>query len=391
VTASIRFFPVGNGDMTLVMLESGRKILIDCNIRVAADDPDDDTPDVATELRGLLDRDAHDRLYVDALLLSHPDQDHCRGLKKHFHLGKLSNWSKAFDKIVIREMWSSPMVFRRASKEHVLCDDALAWASEARRRVAEYKASPMDVSDGDRILIMGEDENGKTDDLQGILVRVDTEFTRVNGNYDFSMKARLLAPHPKGGDEEEEARSKNHSSVIINFSLTGGGVADACRFLTAGDAEVLIWERMWARHSDRPDWLAYDLLLSPHHCSWHSLSYDSWSEKGDDAEVCEDARKALGQARDGAVIVASSAAIKDDDNDPPCIRSKIEYEDIVNNVGGSFKCVGEPESAPQSLVFEIGANGFRLLAKMLRPAIVIGAGAVGRQALAHGEQPRSHG
>lgn len=391
MTASVRFFPVGNGDMTLVALESGRKILIDCNIRVAADDPDDDTPDVATELRGLLDRDAHDRLYVDAFLLSHPDQDHCRGLKTHFHLGKLSNWSKASDKIVIREMWSSPMVFRRASKEHVLCDDALAWASEARRRVAEYKASPMGVSDGDRILIMGEDENGKTDDLQGILIPVDTEFTRVNGNYDFSMKARLLAPHPKGDDEEEEARSKNHSSVILNFSLTGGGVADACRFLTAGDAEVLIWERMWARHSDHPDWLAYDLLLSPHHCSWHSLSYDSWSEKGDDAEVCEDARKALGQARDGAVIVASSVAIKDDDNDPPCIRAKVEYEDIVDNVGGSFKCVGEPECATQSLVFEIGANGFRLLAKMLRPAIVIGSGAVGRQALAHGEQPRSHG
>lgn len=32
--AKITFFPVGNGDMTLVMTESGRWLLIDANIRV---------------------------------------------------------------------------------------------------------------------------------------------------------------------------------------------------------------------------------------------------------------------------------------------------------------------------------------------------------------------
>jgi hypothetical protein len=47
MAASIAFFPVGNGDMTLIVLESGRKILIDTNIRAAADNPDEETPDVA--------------------------------------------------------------------------------------------------------------------------------------------------------------------------------------------------------------------------------------------------------------------------------------------------------------------------------------------------------
>jgi hypothetical protein len=58
-------FRVDNGDMTLVELESGRRILIDINIRAAADDPDDDTPDVAKQLRGQLDRDDEGRLYVE--------------------------------------------------------------------------------------------------------------------------------------------------------------------------------------------------------------------------------------------------------------------------------------------------------------------------------------
>lgn len=391
MTAKVRIFPTGNGDMSLVEFESGKKLVIDCNIRAAADDPDDDTPDVATELRDLLPRDVEGRLYVDAFLLSHPDEDHCRGLKRHFHLGKPSDWSKTDDKIFIREQWSSPMVFRRASKNHVLCEDAQAWNAEARRRVAAYRVSPWSIADGDRILILGEDEDGKTDDLQAILVKVDQEFMRVNGNFDSTMKARLLAPHPKGDDDQEEERSKNHSSVVINFSLTGDGVPDVCRFLTGGDAEVLIWDRMWERHSNHADWLAYNILLSPHHCSWHSLSYDSWSDKGEDAEVCENARKALGQARDGAVIVASSTAIKDDDNDPPCIRAKREYQAIADEAVGSFKCVGEPEKDPQTLVFEIGANGFRMLTKALRRVAIIGSGAVGRQALAHGKQPLAHG
>ena len=86
MNAKITFFPVDNGDMTLVELESGRTILIDTNIRAAADDPDDPTRDVAKDLRDRLKRDDQGRLYVDVFLLSHPDQDHCSGLDKHFHL-----------------------------------------------------------------------------------------------------------------------------------------------------------------------------------------------------------------------------------------------------------------------------------------------------------------
>jgi hypothetical protein len=384
MVAKLRFFPVGNGDMTLIQLESGRLILIDMNIRKAADDPDDPTPDVAKELRGLLSRDAKGRLFVDAVLVSHPDKDHCSGLTRHFHLGAPDDWSKTADKIFIRELWSSPLVFRRASRDHVLCEDASAFNAEARRRVKRFRDSGGVVADGDRILILGEDENGKTDDLGAILIKVDQQFSRINGQYDATMTARLLAPHPKGDEDDEILRSKNHSSTVLSFALTGDGVADACRFLTGGDAEVLIWERLWERHASRPDWLQYDILQAPHHCSWHSLSWDSWSEKREKAKVSVDARSALSQTRKGAVIVASSQPIKDDDKDPPCIRAKREYEDIADTASGSFQCVGEPEKNPQTLIFELGRHGPRLLAKAFGAAIITGAGAIGNQALAHG-------
>jgi hypothetical protein len=139
--------------------------------------------------------------------------------------------------------------------------------------VRHFRESGGFVTDGDRILILGKDEDGKTDDLVTILVEVDTIFSRVNGQNDSSFSARLLAPQPKSNDElEEEARAKNRSSTILNISLAGDGIADKGRFLTGGDAEVTIWELLWNRYAPRPDLLEYDFLQTPHHCSWHSLS-----------------------------------------------------------------------------------------------------------------------
>ena len=86
MTAKIDFFPVDNGDMALLTLDSGRNILIDVNIRKSADDEkQEEVIDVASLLKDKLQRDSEGRLYVDAFLLTHPDQDHCRGLEEHFH------------------------------------------------------------------------------------------------------------------------------------------------------------------------------------------------------------------------------------------------------------------------------------------------------------------
>jgi hypothetical protein len=86
------------------------------------------------------------------------------------------------------------------------------------------------------------------------------------------------------------------------------------------------------------------------------------------------------------VIIASSKPIKDDDNDPPCIRAKREYEDIVKAANGSFRCVCEHPSvdAPDVTEFEIGRAGPRLKSTPMRAPLIVGGGAVGGQPLPHG-------
>lgn len=396
--ATITFFPVDNGDMALITLESGCNILIDCNIRESSDE----VRDVAEDLRKKLKVDSEGRPYVDVFLLSHPDQDHCRGLQKHFHLAPLSEYKKpetsedgdaddTAPKIVIREMWSSPMVFRRASKLHTLCDDAKAWNAEARRRVKHFRDNK-GAEQGDRILVLGEDENGKTDDIEGILVKVGEFVTQANGKAEATLKALLLAPNPKGDDKDEELRAKNQSSVIMQFSIACNGVPDACLFLTGGDAEVKIWERIWAAHEKNPSVLKYDLMLTPHHCSWHSLSYDSWSELGEKAKVSENARKALGQARDGAFIIASSKVISDKDSDPPCARAETEYRAIAKEAKGEFFNTASYPAVDKvaPIVFEVTAEG-PLLSKPKVSTSSSGGGTSSGHGSAIGRQPLMHG
>lgn len=389
MTASITFFPVGNGDMTLITFDNGQKLLVDLHVRKAADDDDDDTPDVMAELRGRLSRDEKGRLFVDGFLLSHPDKDHICGLEAHFHLGPPDEWNEDHDKILIREMWSSPVVFRRASKEHVLCDDAKAWAKEARRRVALFREKGTATVEGDRIQIMGEDEDGKTDDILAIVVKADGVVTKLNRVASGTFEGRLLAPIPHSDDEElDELLGKNHSSVVLRFSIRGGGILDKCRFLTGGDAEVAIWERLWGKHGTyQADWLSYDILQAPHHCSWHSLSYDSYSTYGEDAEVCDDARSALAQIRKGAIVVASSKAIDPDEADPPSDRAKREYISIVDGKSDRFICVADVwEDEERALQYEITSSGITKVVRSAAKAAVaaLGIGATAAQARAHG-------
>ena len=281
--STITFFPVDNGDMALIKLEDSTTILIDINIRQAAEDDEDPTCNVSKELRGMVEKDDKGRPFVDVFLLSHPDRDHCTGLQKHFHLGPLDNYvdnpPKGEDlKIIMGEIWSSPLVFRRASKHHTLIDDARAFNTEAKRRVNLYKEKKK-LSYGDRIIIIGRDENGKTDGLEEILKEVGDVISIINGKSSNLCSSYVIAPFPIQEDEKvEEKMTKNHSSTIMQFSFKVDNVEGACLYLTGGDAEVFIWEKLWEKHKKSTSSLQYDLMLTPHHCSWHAISYDSWSK-----------------------------------------------------------------------------------------------------------------
>lgn len=352
MAAKIIFFPVGNGDMTLIQTENDLNILIDCNIR----NPEE-YPDVMEMLKGYLKQDDKDRYFVDLLVWSHPDEDHCKGIKENFYLGKPEDYPDNSSKVFINEIWSSPMVYRRHSKTHNLCDDAKALNKEVKRRVNVYKDTHSRGNKGDYVFILGKDENGKTDDIDKIVVKLDKSTSTINDRFQFALESRLLGPSPKCELEaDEEKLGKNHSSVIMNYRILAGN--SYMNFLSAGDAEVVCLEALHTRMTKdySKSYLDYDVMQAPHHCSWHALSHDSLTDKGGSAEVSIEARDCLSHANPGAIIVASSRKIENDDNNPPAYKAKKEYQKIVqaNDIQGDFKCVADFKDKPLVLILEDG-------------------------------------
>lgn len=351
--SAITFFPVGNGAMTLIRIDnafSPKNILIDMNIK-----NDDEGNDVIDELRGKLWKNADGHPIVDVLLITHNDKDHLAGVSTHFHLGDLSEYNAEDDKIIIAELWTSYRFWRRASDSYTLTDDAKALNREMKRRVACYSASKTRAETGNRAVIFCECPDGRTDEVYCPVKKLDDEFSTINEtNLSPELKIRVLGPLEQNDDEaDDDFLEKNRGSVILSIDV------DGCRLLIPGDAEVAVWEQLYEKNKNNLSILEYDILLTPHHTSWHSLSRDSQSdcrEQGKEAKVEEKARIALSQAREGAFIVSSSNAIEDDDNDPPCYHAKKIYCDILSDEN-HFLCTGDKDTP---ITFNLSTYGPQL-------------------------------
>ena len=115
----IKYYPVGNGDCSLIKLNDGTTIIIDCQIAEISKENKDTTFDVKADLLKELKKDSDGHPYVDLFVSTHPHSDHCDGFEKNFYCGKLEDYNEENDKdkIVIGELWASPMAFNNSIEE----------------------------------------------------------------------------------------------------------------------------------------------------------------------------------------------------------------------------------------------------------------------------------
>jgi hypothetical protein len=353
---TIRYYPTGNGDMTLIVLTDGTTILIDCKIR----NPDADSDngkiyDVKTDLLERLWKE--DGVpHLDAFILTHPDKDHCQGFETHFYQGKPDDYSesdKDEERIIIDELWFAPRIF--APHETDLCPDAEAFKKEAdRRKELHQKKKDSRDEPGNQLRCVGFSANGSLEGLDDILSIPGTLTSRIAGSDRTDLQLFILAPVKKDSDDPEGDRNDTSIAFAAEF-LDGENVTN--RVLFFGDAGCGILERIYDQNKDTEnEHLVYDLLQTPHHCSWYTFSDCSYDE---DNTASEKVIELLERKREGAQIVASSKPVKDDDDDPPSYQAKQEYVGVVGS--GNFLCTGEhpSEGEPKPLIFSLTENGPR--------------------------------
>jgi hypothetical protein len=113
------------------------------------------------------------------------------------------------------------------------------------------------------------------------------------------------------------------------------------------------------------------------------LSYDSQSTEKD-PQVCEDAKAALSQKKEGAFVVSQSKIIKDADQDPPSEAAQKEYTGIVGTE--QFICTNEHPNRkkPEPIEFNLTGDGPQKLGVKEKSKLATAALASTKEAYPHG-------
>jgi hypothetical protein len=344
------FWPVGTGDSTTVVVDDEHVLQVDLHDMASADEDDAVVIPVVDRLaEALPTRDGEPYLAVFAL--THADADHCLG------------FADLLDRVHIGELWATPRLWREYLEDEVeLCEDAQAFQAEAERRVTatlEAVEAGAEPASGDRIRIIGSD----VDRDQHPYAELPDEYLTYPGETIASLdgedvsaafEAFVHAPF-----RDDCAAARNDTSLAMQLTLRDGDGEDATagQVLLFGDLGYVTLRKIFDLTApERPERLAWDVLLAPHHCSKKAMY--TTSPTGEE-ELHRDLLDDLEQhGGDGARIVASSRPIPASNqpgDNPPHAKAKARYEEIVAD---PLLCTAEHPStdAPRPIVFGLVAG-----------------------------------
>jgi hypothetical protein len=357
--ASIKYYPVSNGDTSLITLEDKTTIVVDCNIRESSKgDTDPEMFDVKKDLLNSVQKD-NGIPYVDVFILTHGDQDHCRGFKTNFYQGNPKDYKdkhKNDGLIRLDAMWFSPMI-----AEQYTNDDEDAYQIEAERRLKLHRDKHPDKDlRGNRIRIIGYDNSKKYDDLDHLRSTPGQIVSRFNDKDQTTFSIFIHAPFKI--DMNSTDKDKNSASIVFQarFKSSVNSTDFATLAMFGGDSDHTTWKQILDRtkryrndvNNKALDW---DIFLSPHHCSWSFFNDRPQNENPIPMRTSLDT---LNYKRNNAKVIASSKKIKDDEDNPPHYEAKQEYIKKVGSVNfyntEDYDVKGK---TPQPIIFEVTSQG----------------------------------
>ena len=379
--STIKYYPVCNGDQSLITLVDKTTLLIDCNIRESAKgDEDVELYDVHKDLLDSIQKDSNGVPYVDVFILTHGDQDHCRGFKENFYQGdpkKYSDRDKKKNLIRVDAMWFSPMI----AEQHTN-DDEDAYQKEAERRLELHRKKDSSKDDaGNRIRIIGYDGNVDYKALDHLRSTPGDVVTRFNDKEQDTFSVFIHSPFKDQLTDEE--KEKNSTSIVFQARFKGKKSDSSFTTLAmfGGDSDHVAWDNILRRTKkygkDKSESaLNWDLFLAPHHCSWSFFNERPQEENKVPKKTSLDA---LDYKRgSNPKVIASSKKIVAEKPNPPHDAAKKEY---VAKVGDSnFYNTSTHEvkgKTPQPIVFEVTSNGPTKSKRSEGTAKVVGGPALG--------------
>ncbi|XVV00775.1 hypothetical protein ACQPW3_25520 [Actinosynnema sp. CA-248983] len=348
------FWPVGSGDSTTIIVSD--EVVLQIDLRDMAKADSDDTPEapVVDRLVEALPAGEDGKPYLSVFALTHADKDHCLGFKD------------LLDRVQIGELWATPRLWREyeEAKDEELCADAKAFQEEAERRVKAVKkaiADGKEPASGDRVVVFGYDTDHDKHAYDELPEKYKSgpgkSITMLDGHECADrFEAFIHAPFA-----DDCAAARNETSLAMQVTLTAPG-GQRGRMLLLGDLahDTIMKIVNFSEEKQREQYLEWDLLLAPHHCSKKVMfvpDADGVDERQDD--VLDAFKRHAGES---PVIVSSSQVIPDTDK-PSANPPHRKAADLYREMADDFVCTMSwpDEVAPVPVVFAVDAEGARLV------------------------------
>lgn len=365
----VRFYPVGNGDTSQIVLANGKRVLFDFCHRSDGEDPDNPLIDLKKTLRDELK--AAQRDDFDVVAFTHGDDDHISNSTEFFWLEHAGKYQDK-DRIKITELWVPAGMLLEESTKDNQTSEVIVWRQEARHRLRQGKGILV-FSKPEKLKKWCEDNGIDFESRKHLFIdagKLVPGFSLPEDQVEFFVHS----PFIKHTDEGDELR--NNCSLIFQVRFDVEGVRTD--YFAVGDAgyetfEDIVDATKWHKNDDRLDW---DLFNIAHHCSYLALAPDKGEKE---TEPTAKVKELLEHGKTDAYIVSSSQPIPDDkeaykQTQPPHIQARKTYEKYLEQVGGRDFLVTMEEptaSKPEVLEFEIGGQGLRLADKAVKGAAAV--------------------
>lgn len=353
----LKFYPVDNGDTTLLTLTDNTTILIDAKIRDGELNKAGNKifPVKKDLLESIQRRDKNP--FIDLFILTHPDEDHCLGYKKNFYRGDPDEYSHSHrenDEIIIDELWVTSMLFNGASN-----DDAKALKREAeRRRKLWSENKPEKDKPGNRIRMIGYDGDVRFENLPNSVP--GETINLINGKVISNFEFFVHAPFKSHLIEATAEKNKNFSSIAMQarFKINSFDSNWSCLYLFGGDADHNIWAEILNKSEAKgnKDKLNWDIFMAPHHCSWTFFNDVPYGALEANKTPKATSLSILDYKNLGGKIISSSKVILNNDDNPPHYQAKQQYLKKVAASEFLNTAVEPSEKNPEPIVFEVSSH-----------------------------------
>ena len=350
------FYPVGNGDTCQIVLENGKRILLD--YRHLAKGEEDESPEI--DLKARLQKELLDakKKFFDVVAFTHGDGDHISGSTDFFEPGTPRKYQGG-DRVPIPELWVPAAMLLEEGTHENRADEFIIWRQEARHRLRQGKGIRV-FSKPEKLKSWFEENDIPLESRRHLITdagQIVPGLTLAADGVEFFCHSPFIKHVDGAGDD-----MRNSCALIFNVRFMAG--SNTFDFLAVGDSEWEVLEDIvkTTRAHGNGDRLEWDLYNIPHHCSYLALSDEKGARRRLPSRSYRNCSAPGGRGPTSSVRATRSrtAARRERASNPhTCRRASVTRATCARSSARNFssRWRSRRSHAPEPIVFNIGPSG----------------------------------